>query len=504
MTKKATKRDFSIGELAAQNPWWADPSSIDSDIHIQSFNSSNVPWIPRLKYKFEWAADLVYTLRGPRQVGKTTLIKLMIRDLVRQISPDHVLYFNCENLDTRGELVGFIQTYMDWIRRRSRKRAYLFIDETTAIDQWQRAIKFLVDSGKLRTTSCVLTGSHSMDIKTCAERLPGRRGQSETVLDKLMLPMKFSEYVETLDKKIREVLRENQLLSEDKRKNTLNSILKGEIPVSLERISAIINELNGYLEQYFITGGIAPIVDDFVKKGRVADSRYRDYLNVVLGDLSKLGLRESYVKQILSRLTDTLGTPVSWRTIADSTDIPHHETVAQYIECLKENFTLAYIYYIDTRKNGPAFEKRKKIHFLDPFIFHTLRTWVQGGAPFQKTLEYLKDPENTGRLAECVACSHAIRLAFLLSHQKHTFDPASSLFYWRTNDKEIDLVVRINDRFLPLEVKYQRNIDSADLFAISKFRSITDSPVGLVLSNERSEVNRNAVILPISLFLLLI
>mgnify|MGYP001053253833 CR=1 FL=1 len=504
MPRKTAKREFSIGELASQNPWWSDPSSIDSDVNIQSFNSSRVPWIPRLKYKFEWTTDLVYTLRGPRQVGKTTLLKLMIKDLVKQIPPDHVLYFNCENLDTRSELVALIQTYVDWIRRRSRKRVFLFIDETTAVDQWQRAIKFLVDSGKLRATSCVLTGSHSMDIKTCAERLPGRRGQSETVLDKLMLPMKFSEYAETLDNRIRDILRENQLFSENNRKSALNSILKGEIPVSLEKVSVMINELNGYLEQYFITGGIAPVLDDFVKTGRVADSRYRDYLNVVLGDLSKLGLRESYVKQIVSRLTETLGTSVSWRTIANTTDIPHHETVAQYVECLKENFTLAYIYYLDIRKKGPAFEKQKKIHFHDPFIFHTLRTWVEGGAPFQKTLEYLKDAENTGRLAECVACSHAIRLAFLLSRQKHTFDPTSSLFYWRTNDKEIDLVVRINDHFLPVEVKYQRHIDSADLFAISKFRSISESPVGLILSKDQSKVNRNAIILPMSLLLLLV
>jgi len=507
MPRRIIPREPSIGELAAQNPWWSDPHAIDNDINIQSFNNSKVKWIPRVKFMFDWDTDLIYTVRGPRQVGKTTLLKLVIKDFLAKVPPDHVLFFNCENLDRRNELVALIKAYVNWIRRRSQQRIYLFIDESTAVDQWQRAVKFLVDNGELRKATCVFSGSHSIDIKTCAERLPGRRGQSEVVLDKLMLPMKFSEYVETLDNQIRRIMKENRLLSEEYRKSVLISLFSGKISEELDKILAIVDKLNGYFEQYLITGGVVPVVDDFMKSGRIADSRYRDYLNVVLGDMARLNLRESYIKQIISRVTETLGTPVSWRTVANNTDIPHHDTVAQYIERLKDNFTVSYIYRLNLQKEGPAFEKDKKIHFSDPFIFHALRAWVHGGAPYKETLEYLKDPMNSGHLAECVVCNHAIRLAFLFSNQKHIFDATANLFYWRIaneKDKEIDLVIKNNDNFLPLEVKYQEDINSSDLFAISKFRSMSKSSMGLILTKEQFKVLRNAVTLPISLFLLLI
>jgi len=454
---------------------------------------------------FDWNTDLVYTLRGPRQVGKTTLLKLIIKDMLAEsISPDHILYLDCENMERRSELVNSIQAFVKWIRRRSQRRLFLFVDETTAVNDWERAVKYLWDSGSLHEATCVFTGSHSIDLKRCAERLPGRRGQSEVVLDKLLLSMKFSEYVESLDSKIKQMLKENGLLSEEERKSVLNSLCQGKIPDSLDKAQAFVDELNVYLEQYFITGGIAPVIDDFAKMGRIPDSRYRDYLNVVLGDLSKLRLRESYVKQIISRLIDTVGNPVSWRTLKNDTDISHHDTVSEYVERLGDNFTLSHFYFFDAGKKRPSFVKDKKIHFRDPFVFHTLRTWVQGGAPFRKTLEYLRESENTGRMAECVGYNHAIRLAFLLSDQKHTFDPMSSVFYWRTDDKEVDLVVRINGDFLPIEVKYQTEISSGDLFAISKFRATTGSRFGIILSKDQTQVGRNAVILPMSLFLLLV
>jgi len=396
---------------------------------------------------------------------------------------------------------------VSWIRRRSQQRIYLFIDESTAVDQWQRAVKFLVDNGDLLKTTCVFSGSHSIDIKTCAERLPGRRGQSESVLDKLMLPMKFSEYIETLDNQIKRIMKENQLFSEEHRKSILASLFNGIIPEELDKILVNIDKLNGYFEQYLVTGGIVPIVDDFMKNGRIYESRYRDYLNVILGDMTRLNLRESYIKQIISRITETLGTPVSWRTIANNTDIPHHDTVAQYIERLQDNFTLSYIYRLNLQKRAPAFEKDKKIYFCDPFIFHALRAWVHGGAPYKETLEYLKDPMNSGCLTECVICNHAIRLAFLFSNQKHTFDAAAKLFYWRIaneKDKEIDIAIKNNDGFIPLESKYQEDINSSDLFAITKFRSMTKSSMGIILTKEQYKVKRNAVILPVSIFLLLI
>ncbi|MBI1658343.1 MAG: ATP-binding protein [Thaumarchaeota archaeon] len=66
-------------DLAEDNPWWSDPTSIRRDMKIVDLDNSIVDWKPRIAHTFDFSKDLVYSLRGPRQVGKTTLIKLQIK-----------------------------------------------------------------------------------------------------------------------------------------------------------------------------------------------------------------------------------------------------------------------------------------------------------------------------------------------------------------------------------------------------------------------------------------
>ena len=78
----------------------------------------------------------------------------------------------------------------------------LFIDEISMLIDWQRSIKLLIDAGRFRDCTVILTGSHSIDLRKGAESLSGRRGKIEKLKygtpDKVLLSAKFSEYVETL------------------------------------------------------------------------------------------------------------------------------------------------------------------------------------------------------------------------------------------------------------------------------------------------------------------
>ena len=64
------------GELLGYNPWWMDKKAINADPQIKDWEESKLKWDPGLD-AFK-ADDYIYSLRGPRQVGKTTLIKLWI------------------------------------------------------------------------------------------------------------------------------------------------------------------------------------------------------------------------------------------------------------------------------------------------------------------------------------------------------------------------------------------------------------------------------------------
>ncbi|MDG6921064.1 MAG: ATP-binding protein, partial [Nitrososphaerota archaeon] len=84
-------------ELFDSNPWWADPSSIEQDNNVQEWTNAKFKWNPRLGETIQWDVDVIYILRGPRQVGKTTLSKLKIRELLgRRTPPRAIFYWACD------------------------------------------------------------------------------------------------------------------------------------------------------------------------------------------------------------------------------------------------------------------------------------------------------------------------------------------------------------------------------------------------------------------------
>ncbi len=73
---------MEMRELAQRNPWWKNKDLILEDRNLRKRKGSKVDWTPRIKYKFSLNEDAIYTVRGPRQVGKTTLVKIMIEELL--------------------------------------------------------------------------------------------------------------------------------------------------------------------------------------------------------------------------------------------------------------------------------------------------------------------------------------------------------------------------------------------------------------------------------------
>jgi len=164
---------MAIDHLRLQNPWWSDPLLIESDDYVRTFDGSKCKWIPTLGIDTE--KDVIYSLRGPRQVGKTTYIKVLIRNLIRDgVDPRDILYLHSEIFVNWKELLGSLNYYL---RNICRGRAYIFIDEISAVDRWPRALKYLYDVGELRNSFLLVCGSHAMDVIRGIELLPGRRGE---------------------------------------------------------------------------------------------------------------------------------------------------------------------------------------------------------------------------------------------------------------------------------------------------------------------------------------
>ena len=493
-------------KLLDQNPWWRDPTAIRGDKDLVALDQAKIKWEPRLKHAFRWDEDLVYTLRGPRQVGKTTLVKQKIAELVSAGDPRNVFYYTCNLVDSARELAEIVTEFLDSAEGR-KGRKHVFIDEVSSVRDWQKAIKHLADTGKLVNTTMVLTGSHTIDIKAASERLPGRRGMTGDSLDKILLPMKFAEYAETVDGEVKKLCRRLSLLPADVRRKCVMKLADGEIPAEVDELHLYLGDLTRLFEDYLITGGLARVVDEYSSRGGIREAVYKTYLDAVMGDLSRWNKREAYVRQVLSRVIATVGTPVGWNTLRQSTDIASHSTVAEYIDTIKDTFALIYLHRLDSARGVPAYQKEKKVYFPDPFFFHTFRAWTTGHEPFADSLEFLKRESNLGVLSECVVADHLTRLAFSLAGQRQMFDYQNTLFYWKgRTGREVDFVMKLTEaRYLPIEVKYQRQINVADRFGLIDFAKANPHPGrSIMLTKDVLGVRSKSTLVPVCVFLMLI
>ena len=70
---------ISTPALRRANPWWRSAELIDADEKIKMCKAAKIADDPELRHQMEYDFEpdnrVVYTMRGSKQVGKTTMIK---------------------------------------------------------------------------------------------------------------------------------------------------------------------------------------------------------------------------------------------------------------------------------------------------------------------------------------------------------------------------------------------------------------------------------------------
>jgi len=164
-----------MDELLLQNPWWEDKNNIENDVHIKKLKGRKYIYEPQLLKSSDLKKDAVYTLRGARQVGKTTLVKLIIKDLLgKNINPRNIFYYSMDLVKDDRELFEIFISWYQTVKENS-KRKYILFDEATFVKNWEKSIKHIVDIFGLENKTFILTGSSAIDMRKGSSRLPGRR-----------------------------------------------------------------------------------------------------------------------------------------------------------------------------------------------------------------------------------------------------------------------------------------------------------------------------------------
>lgn len=496
-------------DLLEHNPWWTEPETIDKDFHIQTFESSSIHWKPRIwRYINLDASDYVlYTIRGPRQVGKTTSLKLTVRDLLKNgVPPQSVFFWPCDEIRDSKTLTKLIDLYLSHPFEQDKTRKYIFLDEVTSVRDWQTSIKYLFDSGKFKNVSLVLNGSHALDMKKGSGQLTGRTGKGNPDCHKMFVPMKFAEFVECTSPDLWKVIAKANLDQGSERRKILLELMYGRDKNINLTLPMIKNDLDQLLDRFLICGGIPRSVDEYVRTGSVSRETLETYVQALRGDLGHWKKDNIVAKLLLSSLVKRVSSEASWNEIAKEVGTTQ-PTVTEYVETLEQCFAITYLYHTSNAKAPRAdTKKNKKIYFEDPFIFHSLRYWIApevGVQPLDQITSFLKDESKRGLLMENVVANHLIRLKFNLSpHSEFSYN--QDLFYYNPKGKnEVDFIFNHQGRCVPIEVKYRSTINSRHLDPALKVAAENGTRAILVTKDDMAIEDKYAKI-PASLLLFLV
>jgi hypothetical protein len=379
----------------------------------------------------------VYTIGGGRQVGKTTLLKQWMAKLLAEKQPaNSIAFFSGELIDDHHALLHLLQTQL--LEMPSKGMRYLLIDEVSYIHDWDKAVKYAADAGMLEQVVLMLTGSDLILTEEARARFPGRRGRASKV-DFHLHPLSFREVVK---------LKQGESFVSD-----LTAQLTQSAPdPAPEQVAQLFDIFNHYL----IHGGYLTAINDLAQNGRISEATLMTYSDWIRGDMVKRGKQEHYLREVLSSIIKRYGSQLSWNAIARDLSIDHPKTVADYALLLSSLDALYIQPALLEDKLTAAPKKARKLMFNDPFIFHSLRSWLN---PVKNSFEEqiiptVENPAWAGKLAEAVVTTH---------YQRHY--PT----YYIKGVNEIDVAYVEQKRFWPIEVKWTTQLRAHELKQIRKY-----------------------------------
>jgi len=188
---------------------------------------------------------------------------------------------------------------------------------------------------------------------------------------------------------------------------------------ALHQIAPFKQELDYLFNLYIRYGGYPFVVNDYLLKKLRSEQRPRQsrfsinpklseaLMRDIIGDITKLGKQETFIRQILREITEKYGSRYSFSKLA--TDIETtHVTAIDYLETLEESLIVTVLYAFDFNKKDIKFKGDKKIFFQDPFMFHSVKSFLTGKDVNEIIDETLQNEEFVSKLVEGIVSSHLI------------------------------------------------------------------------------------------------
>lgn len=280
----------------------------------------------------------ILAITGPRQSGKTTLLKNIQSNLKKSV------YLTFENIK---DLNLFDQDIDSFAKKYLSEYKYIFIDEFQYAKNGGKRLKYLYDI--FPDNKLIISGSSAIDLTIKAIKfLVGR------VFVFNLFPFDFEEFLQT---------KKNNLLGIYQEYAKKINLEKTKID-KLEISTAINKEFNCLLEEFIIWGGYPRVVLSKTngEKENVLKNIYNTYFLRDIKDV--LGLIDDYkMARLIQALSAQIGQLINYQELCALSGY-NYLTLKKYINVLEKTFVCRTIrpYFSNKRKEVV---KNPKIFFFD-------------------------------------------------------------------------------------------------------------------------------------------
>ena len=362
-------------------------------------------------------------LIGPRQVGKTTLLKALFEEAAKTnncIFIDLDIITNYEKVSTFENLVNTLK--LNGYKENQKTFTYLFLDEFQRYPKLALIMKNVYDN--LTNVKIYASGSSSILIKDqVQESLAGRKKINE------IYPLDFEEVLWFKgNKKLIEAFINSRKLNGDE----LNKVLK---------------ELNELLKEFLIFGGYPEVVLKEKKEEKIGvlESIFDLYVKKDLVDYMKIE-KILNMKKLIEVLAVNNAQKIKYEEISHATSLSFLE-IKEYIEILKETYLIQILKPFYTNKNKELV-KIPKVYFMD----NGVRNY------FIKNFNELSLRNHAGFLFESFIIMELLK------------KKVKELKFWQgKNGEEVDIIIDNISYQIPIEVKFKSNLKNEDFSGINTY-----------------------------------
>jgi len=478
------------GYLRSANPWWEGrPGRVLPPYRRWAFHV--------LYRRLQKGPAPIVVVRGARQVGKTTLQEQTIEDLLRlgDVEPRRVLRVQFDEIPALKGLRQPLLTITDWFQNRILRQtfneaahtgapAYLFFDEVQNVSDWAPQLKALVDHHSVRA---VVTGSSALRVEAGRDSLAGRIGTIElgTLLLREIAAIRFSTELPAalpengLEAMLhanfwRELAATGTRMREARNQAFAAFSERGGYPmVHAQGTDSPWSELADQLNETVIRR----VIQHDLRLGARGRKRDAPLLEEVFRLCCRYAGQAPAQATFVNELREVLQANVGWQRILS------------YLRFLDGALLVRLVRPLELRL------KRRKGNYKLCLVDHGLRaSWLQEVVPLdQSGLE--RAPllaDLAGHLAESVVGAFLAGIPSLeVAH-----------FPERPTEPEVDFIVTIGDRRIPVEVKYRRQIDAhRDTLGLRAFveKAHYNAPFGILVTMADEVCIADPRIVPVSL-----